>query len=97
MLDKAPWHGRRMSNAELQQQWQERRPHIKPTLGNQSPEARVSASASVDNRIEWHVGQILEHCPIGSRVSINVEPGIFVSCRKESEAPPLVIRWIIND
>jgi hypothetical protein len=47
--------------------------------------------------IEQHIHKILELCPVGSRVSVNVNPGIIVACKKEQGSVKLTMRWLITD
>jgi len=88
MQRSVPWTGKQAPTEEqIRQQWQ----HL--LIGGD----KLNPHSALATGLEWYVGKALMLCPVGSRISLNVEPGIILSCKKETATKPLVMRWLITE
>jgi len=96
VVKKAQWDGRASMNQEaLLKIWEN---VIATVTSTDEPEpSEGMAAAALAERVEFYLGQVLLFCPVGSRISLNIQPGVIVSCIKNSTRQPFTMRWLVTD
>lgn len=84
-----------MSDSQIRAHWDQ---IIRQLLdGPEATTGQVSMlSQEMADKLEWHLTKALGLCPVGSRISLNLDPDVLISCRKEDGTSNLVVKWLIS-